>query len=297
MAEVTGIDQLIDQLPTDNLTVKALRALDFVAPGQWDNPVGWDNTLRLVTGETDMGVLQAVSDRARELYADPSQQYQRAMWLYGSVDNADRALGLASLANKVGEKVGILSFLSRITPKADKTQAVDLSVKLVAEVVGFCLVNGLPGDSIGDFVGALTAYERESLIRMSALVAFDGVVPLGPDFVDKAMDTVGSLGEADLAANPIFGRIQSLIPGGGIGGQLGFVRSSMDAVQGWMRGFATERGVTQGAVVENLRRFIDVSDDKLDYLAGFLDTSTNYFEHTGTQLLGRRLIERAMGEI
>jgi hypothetical protein len=40
-----------------------------------------------------------------------------------------------------------------------------------------------------------------------------------------------------------------------------------------------------------------VSDSKLDYLAAFLDVTTNYYEHTGTQTLARRLIERAYAEI
>jgi len=48
--------------------------------------------------------------------------------------------------------------------------------------------------------------------------------------------------------------------------------------------------------VNNLQRFVEVADDKLDYLGAFLDVTTNY-EHTGTQTLARRLIERAVAEI
>jgi len=43
--------------------------------------------------------------------------------------------------------------------------------------------------------------------------------------------------------------------------------------------------------------FVEVADDKLDYLGAFLDVTTNYYEHTGTQTLARRLIERAVAEI
>jgi len=42
---------------------------------------------------------------------------------------------------------------------------------------------------------------------------------------------------------------------------------------------------------------VDIADDKLDYVAAFLDMTTNYFEHTGTQSVARRLIERAASEI
>ena len=31
------IFELVDELPSDNITIKALRALDFIVPGEWDN--------------------------------------------------------------------------------------------------------------------------------------------------------------------------------------------------------------------------------------------------------------------
>jgi hypothetical protein len=46
-----------------------------------------------------------------------------------------------------------------------------------------------------------------------------------------------------------------------------------------------------------MRGVIDFSESKLDYLAAFLDISTNYMEHTGIQSVSRSLIERAVGEI
>jgi hypothetical protein len=38
---------------------------------------------------------------------------------------------------------------------------------------------------------------------------------------------------------------------------------------------------------------MNIADSKLDYLAAFLDMSTNYYEHTGTQTVARNLILRA----
>jgi hypothetical protein len=35
----------------------------------------------------------------------------------------------------------------------------------------------------------------------------------------------------------------------------------------------------------------------LDYVAAFLDMSTNYYEHTGIQTVARRVIEQAAREI
>ena len=61
--------------------------------------------------------------------------------------------------------------------------------------------------------------------------------------------------------------------------------------------FVASRGLTQQAVVDNLTKFVEISDDKLDYLGAFLDIAAKYYGHTGTQTLARRLIERAVAEI
>jgi len=95
---------MVDKLPTNNLTVKVLKTLDYVVPGQWDNLVGFKNTIIKVTGETDESMIQQMGDRAVWLFNDKSQGYQRALWLYQTIDSADNALAAASLANVVGGK-------------------------------------------------------------------------------------------------------------------------------------------------------------------------------------------------
>ncbi len=289
--------ELVDRLPTNNMTVMVLRALDFVVPGQWHNLVGFENTIREVTGETDEQMIQQIGDRAVWLYNDKSQGYQRAMWLYQTVDSADSALGTAALANKVGGKIPLLGFLNRVTPNPDKAQAIDLCLKLVVELVAFCQINGIPGDSIGDFVASLADYSGESLMRMAALVCLDGLIPLGPDFIEKAQSTISGISPQDLEQNSAFNQVSRLIPGGNARGQLDFIGNSFDAVKGWMGSFVGDRDLTPKRIFDNLQQFVEFSDDKLDYLAAFLDMTTNYYEHTGTQTLARRLIERAMAEI
>lgn len=291
------IFELVDDLPTNNLTVTALRSLDFVVPGQWENVVGFENTIRKVTGETDEAVIQEIGDRAVWLFNDKSQGYQNALWLYQTVDRTDKALGTAAFANKVGEKIGLLGFLNRITPNSNKAQTIDLSIKLVAELVAFCQINGIPGDSIGDFVASLSDYEGESLMRMAALVCFDGLIPLGPDFLLKAQSILSNLSPKELEQNSTFSSIEKMIPGNNSRSKLDFIGNSFDSVTGWMGNFVAKHGLTPQKVSKNLTKFLEFSDDKLDYLAAFLDVSTNYFEHTGTQTLARRLIERANAEI
>lgn len=288
------IDQLVDQLPTSGLTVRALEVLDFVAPGQWQNITGFDNMIRHVTGETDPGIVSQVRARALTLYGDADQGYQRAVSIYQFVDSADAKIGLAAMAHKIGESINLLSFLSKVTPQEDKAQTLDLMMKAVAEAVAFCYTNGFPGDSIGDFMGAVSAYERENLIRMSALVVYDGLVPLGPDYGGKLVDALRNFSPADIEGNAVYQRVKGLLPQGGAPA---FVLETVGAMQGYLGGFASQRGITLDGVLGRLSSFIDFSESKLDYLAALLDMSTNYMEHTGIQSVSRSLIERAVGEI
>jgi hypothetical protein len=292
-----AIFELVDQLPTSNLTISMLNALDFAAPGEWKNVTGFVNTIKHVTGETDEDLIQQIGDRAVYLYNDKSQGYQTAMWLYQTVDGTDKALGAAALANKIGSSVSFLGFLDKLTPKADKAQTIDLTLKLVAELVAFCQINGIPGDSIGDFVASLGEYSGESMIRMTALVCVDALIPLGPDFIQKVTSSLNATTPQELEHNSTFSNIKDAIPGNDAGGKLNFIGQSFDSVKGWMSDLVTSRNLTPQNVLRNLSSFMDVADDKLDYLAAFIDVSTNYYEHTGTQTLARRLIERAIAEI
>ena len=291
------IFELVDQLPTDNLTVKSLNALDFFVPGEWQNLVGFTNTIKTITGETDESLIQQIGDRAVYLFNDKSQGYQNALWLYQTIDSAGSALGTAALANKIGQQVPLLGFLQNVTPKADQAQTIDLSLKVIVELVAFCQINGIPGDSIGDFIGALGDYGGESLMRMAALVCFDGLLPLGPNFIQAALSRLDQLSPKELQENQGFKQIKDLIPGGNPASQLNFIGESFYSVSSWMRDFVTSRNLTPQSVAHHLSQFVEIADDKLDYVAAFLDMSTNYYEHTGIQTLARRLIERAVAEI
>ncbi len=338
MARTKPIYQLVDELPTRSITVRVLNALDYLTPGEWQNLVGFTETIEAVTGERDDNVVQRIGERAIALYNDRSQGYKRAMALYSTVDRVDRvAIGPLAMINTAGSQIRWLRFLNRFTPKAEQLQGLDLGLKVVAEVAGFCLVNGIPGDSIGDFVRSLGAYSNESLVRMSALVALDGVLPLGPNFLDSVSNTLRKVDAGDLADNKLYQGIRAYFPGGDEAstgrttavskssrysprsgstkreeepaarsgsryaptpaGHLDFVRESFSQVSGWMGDFTKRTQLTREKLTDSLSRVVEVSDTSLDYVAAFLDMSTNYFEHTGTQAVARRLIERAVNEI
>jgi hypothetical protein len=291
------IFKLVDQLPENNLTVKMLHAVDFFAGGKYRNLVGFENSIKVITGETDQELIQKIGERAIKLFNDRSQGYQRAIWLYHTSESMSNALASAALANKVGESFHILSLLSKVTPKSDKAQSIDFSIKLVVELVAFCQINGLPGDSIGDFVKSLTHYSNEALTRMVALICVDGLLPLGPDYLSKLINVLDTSGPKQLEENTTFQRVRSLIPGGETTKQLGFIQQSMKSVHDWMADFTTKHDLSQTSVLGKLKGFLDATDNRLDYVAAFLDLTTNYYEHTGTQTVARSLIERAVNEV
>ncbi|MGB3264792.1 MAG: hypothetical protein WBA89_12665 [Microcoleus sp.] len=291
-----SIVELVDNLPSSGITVMMLKSLDFVVPGEWNNLTGFDNTIQAVTGETKRKLVGKIRDRAIELYANPNEPYQGAVKLYQLADSADSALGATAMANKIGEKIGFLSFMSRLTPKADISQTIDLCLKVAIELIVFCKLNKISLDNAGNFTNHLSQYKDESLMRMAALVCADGLIPLGPDFLRVAQNTLGGLNPSTLQQNSTFQNISNLIPGANNAQKFGFVTTTFASAQGWMNNLVQSRGLTPATVLGNLKQYVDITDDKLDYVAAFLDMTTNYYEHTGIQTVARKLIDRAYTE-
>jgi len=286
-----SIVELVDNLPTDNITVKTLKALDFIVPGQWENLVGFDNTISAITGQTDSAKIQQIRERAIGLYDDKSQGYQTAIWLYRTIDGTDKAVAAAALADKIGDTLSFIPFLDKLTPKADSLQSVDLKIKLVAELIAYSKLNGLTPNPIELVSSIKKNYQNEALMRMVALIALDGVLPLGADFVSKIRQ---NLAQDDVTGNPAFGAVSQFIPGSDA---KGFINQSFDAIGDWMSNLAQSAGLNPQILSKHLGGFIEIADDKLDYLAAFLDTTTNYFEHTGIQTVARKLITQAYSDI
>ncbi|NEP55506.1 MAG: hypothetical protein F6K31_00400 [Symploca sp. SIO2G7] len=286
-----SIVELVDNLPTDNLTVKVLKALDFIVPGQWENLIGFDNSISAITGETDSATIENIRERAIALYDDKSQGYQTAIWLYRTLDSTDKAVAAAALADKIGDTFSFIPFLDKLTPKADSLQSVDLKIKLVAELIAYSKLNGLTLNPI-ELVSSLKEnYQNEALMRMAALIALDGVLPLGADFVSQIRE---GFAEEDITGNPAFGAVSQFLPDSDA---KGFINQSFDAIGDWMSNLAQSAGLNRQSLSQNIGVFIEIADDKLDYLAAFLDSSTNYFEHTGIQTVSRKLITQAHSDL
>ncbi|MBK6459906.1 MAG: hypothetical protein IPF92_02690 [Myxococcales bacterium] len=292
-----NLEELLSSLPESNMTVRLLNFLDYLVPGEWNNITSLHLAVREATGETDEDVLGAVAGRAIELYMDESTGYQSAVGLYSMVDSASTFAGFTSMAAKLGEDVEWLGFLGSVTPKLETTQAIDAGLKLACELGAFCMTNGLPGDSIGDFMGAVASSAKEDKMRLAAWITCDCFLPLGPDFMQKIIETTERASESDFMQSGLFQRVASLLPGGGLDEKKQLVGENIRAAEGYVNGFVAERGLSHDGVISRVKEFLDVNEDRLDYASAILDMSTNVFLHTGTQSVARRCITRAYGEI
>lgn len=290
MMNTAPLSQLVDELPQRSITTMVLGALDFVVPGQWQNVTGFTPLVKHITGETRIGKIDAISTYADQLYQGDLSGCQKAIWLYQTADSSDSLLSAAALAHQVGEKIGFLNFLSKVTPKDETLQCVDLAVKLTVEALAYLMIHGFKHEEAHKFSESLESVSNENAMRMAALVCIDGLLPLGPEFVTKVNQTLGSLSMSSLESHPIFSKVGHLLPGGD---KLGFIRSIFERSQGWMTQLQSVQNLTPSSLMGRLQGVVDFSEDKLDFLAAFLDATTNYVSHTGTQSVARHVISKS----
>jgi hypothetical protein len=60
-----------------------------------------------------------------------------------------------------------------------------------------------------------------------------------------------------------------------------------------MGNLVSKTGITTQSLSSSLGNFIQFADDNLDFVAAFLDQTTNYYEHTGIQTVARKVILEA----
>jgi len=293
MSSDDPIYELVNNLPSTSLTGALLKSLDFIVPGQWKNITNFDELIKDETGESDEDLIQQVGERAIQLYTDAENGYQRAVWCFQKADSVDKGVVAASALNLIGQKFD-LQFIQNITPQPETAQAIDAAVKFGVELATFRLVNGLPGDGIAELTRAITSYAKDDAIRLAAFVAFDCVLPLGPNFLDKIS---GALSSAKLSENSLFRSVQQYLPGSSEDEQKTIIESSLRAVGGQLTGLAESKGVTQSGILAKIKDYVVLKDDRWDLIAATIDFMTNYYQHTGTQSVARRLIARSYSEI
>lgn len=285
----------VHALPTEGLTVQALRALDSIVPGTWQNTTSFKTMLEEVSGEKNPVVIAALMQRAIALDATHLDSYGRALQVYRLLDSVDQLAAGAAVASKVGSMFGSLGFLQQFTPKPETTQAMDAGLKLMGELLAFGLLNGMPtqgSEGLSRFVGALEDYARYDLMRIAAWVVFDGVIPLGPDFLGKIIGTFSEAANDSLGSNAVFDKLGGQIPGNSVPEKKAFILETLNRTGDFMDRFVKEKGISQDKVMAQVQGVLGVADGGMDYVAAAIDASTDYMTHTGTQTVGRHLAKR-----
>ena len=287
----------LERLPRRNLTVLALRGISTLVPGSWQNQTSPEALISEVLGSDDLDLVQQVRARADELSRARHEGYRRALSLYDAVNRSQKAAGgLRVLANVAGA-LPLVKRLAVLTPASQTLQAVDLSLKVAAEMLAFTQVNGLPGDSFAAFGDSLREYSGEARVRMAALVCFDALLPLGDNALHRLDGLLGQVGSRELHQLPSYAGMASLLPGRGDAAHLSFVRRGVDQWLGWADGFVGDLGLSGQRAVRALETTIGPWHGGLEQLATFLDAFTDTYSHTGVQAVARRLVERAAAEI
>ena len=287
----------LSALPTTGLTVSALNTLDTFVPGEWSNVTRFEDIVAEICGEdAPPKLLAQVGIVAKRIEVSDGARFDRAIQIYSLVDTADKVAAGAAVAGKVGAMFGGLSFLEKLTPKPDTTQALDAGVKLIAELLAFGTLHGMPStdpDGLARFTAALADYARYDLMRFAAWVVFEGMVPLGPDFLSQILTTWKGLTTSALSNNPVFRKLGGQLPGDTVDAKRGYIVDALDATGDWIGRFVAEKGITQEGAIEKLQGVVGSVDGGMDYLAAAIDASTAYFSHTGTQTVARALARQA----
>jgi len=287
----------LERLPHRNLTVLTLRGISTLVPGGWQNQTRPEELISDVLGSDDLELVQQVRARADELSRARHEGYRRALSLYDAVNRSQKAAGgLRVLANVAGA-LPLVKRLAVLTPASQTLQAVDLSLKVAAEMLAFTQVNGLPGDSFAAFGDSLREYTGEARVRMAALVCFDALLPLGDNALHRLDGLLGQVGSRELHQLPSYAGMASLLPGRGDAAHLSFVRRGVDQWLGWADGFVGDLGLSGQRAVRALETTIGPWHGGMEQLATFLDAFTDTYSHTGVQAVARRLVERAAAEI
>jgi hypothetical protein len=287
----------LERLPRRNLTVLALRGISTLVPGGWHNLTSASELISEVMGSDDPELIQQVRSRADELSRARHEGYQRALSLYDAVNRSQKAAGgLRVLANVAGA-LPLVKRVATLTPASETLQAVDLSLKVAAEMLAFTQVNGLPGDSFAAFASSLNEYAGEARVRMAAMVCFDALLPLGDQALHRLDGLLGQVGNRQLHQLPAYAGMASLLPGRGEAAHLSFLRRGVDHWLGWADGLIAELGLNGQRAVRALESTMGPWQGGMDQLATFLDAFTDTYAHTGVQAVARRLVERAAAEI
>lgn len=289
----TNANALLADASPKAQTSYILEAMDFIIKDGYQNPSNIQQFIRQVLGNIANEDVAKVEQIVNGWLVDDNQPYKRTLLLYRVAEYAGTAMGSATLAKQLGEDFSFLSSLNKISPRTEHTQMADFLVKFGCEIMASLSLQGLPTDMQG-IGNQINHFKNETAVRMATLIAIDGLLPLGPNFVQKISDTLQNGGQSNLMNQINLGGVQQ------------FFGSNQSVQQIWQRlveifqssqqtitQFLAQKGINQANVSQQLGNVVNFSADKVDYVSAYLDMTTNYIYHSGSLTVLRKMIENA----
>ncbi len=273
-----SIDLMLKSLAGDRVTPAALGLLEPITPGQWRNPT---SLLQLVMNEgaTEQSA-PAIAERAEAVFA-ASTRLQDALSIWHALDDRDPELS----AEASGVPVG--SLLDKVEAPTTKEAAIDAAMKLVGELLAMASLADVDPESLAMPDGVLAALGEAASaddVRLAAWIAIDGVLTLGDGF----METIGAACEDHQAVieSPVFERIADAIPGESVEQKCAHAFSFLEAAAPLINQFVSSHSLTQDAVQSAFANALAVEASSSN-IAALLESTTDYFAHTGLQSVAR----------
>ena len=281
-------------LPQEGLTVKALKALDYVAPGAWSNPTGLDAMIGELTGASGEQ-LEWVRARASELFLSPDEAFGEVYGVFQQVDQLDRM----QLARSARERLPVLAVVDAFVPHVAVSQELDAALKVMGEALTFAMLRETGRGELGAFVKALRGrdYDGAGMIRMVAWVAFEGLLPFGVEFMPRIVAGVEAIPDVELARNALFVRLARLAPGGTPADKRAYLMRVLEAIAPWAEETVSRYGLTQDAISSRVAGWYARIGGGAEALGLAMDSMSDYISHTGAQTVAHVAIQRAWAEL
>lgn len=134
-------------------------------------------------------------------------------------------------------------------------------------------------------------------MRVAAWVVYDGVLPLGPDFIVDITRTWKGLATGAFASSGLFDALGERIPGDTTANKQGFIIETLETSTELVSGFVADKGLTQQGVMDQLQGLSGLGAGGMDVAAAAIDASTRITAHTGTQTVARALARAGRREL
>ncbi|MEL6182276.1 MAG: FHA domain-containing protein, partial [Myxococcota bacterium] len=162
------------------------------------------------------------------------------------------------------------------------------------EVLAYTRMRGIARADLGVWLQALQTeqYDGPGKVRTMAWIAFEGMLPLGTDFMPILVAGVEAIPLEELGSNALFARLARIAPGTTLEDKRSYLLGVLHGVTPWVQGVVSRRGLTQEAISAQVAKWLTAVAGGTPAMGLAADALTDYFAHTGVQTVATVAIEQ-----